>query len=564
MHKLSIKKTTSKGIVIGRAFLYKPAEIKADTKTISQSSVQEELGRFKDAVIKAKEQIAALSKISEIFMAHLDVADDPVLHDSVEKKITKECKNAELSVEETSFEIVSLFETTGNKFLMERAHDVCDVCIRIIKCLKGLNNVDFHDITDQVILVAHDLKPSDTASLNKEHVLGMITASGGETSHVAIMARNLDIPAIVGVEGIDDIVSHGSSLILDAVDGTIILDPDGPTIEEYKSRKLAYDERKLAFSALKGLPATTLDGHTVGLSINVGSIRDVQNSQQYGINKVGLMRSEFLYMEGTNFPTEDEQVAAYKASVQIATGGLIVRTMDIGGDKDLPYFQLQVEENPFLGFRGIRLSLGLPDLFKTQLRAILRASAFGKIRILYPMITTLEELKAANAVLETAKKELEADNIAFDSEIQKGVMIETPAAVLIADELAKEADYFSIGSNDLTQYVLVVDRGNLKVAALYDPFNPAVLRAIKMTIDAGHRNNIKVHLCGAMAGNENAIPILLGLGLDDFSMSGSLIPEARFIIRNTDYSKARVMANHAVGLSTGKEVRDLLDRFKES
>ncbi|MDR2340274.1 MAG: phosphoenolpyruvate--protein phosphotransferase [Deltaproteobacteria bacterium] len=558
MKRIAVRKTTSKGIVAGRVFLHKPMALKADTALVGKDSVGGEKDSFLDAVSHAKAQLSELAKVSDIFMAHLDVADDPALRESVMGKIENELKNAELAVEESAKEIAALFEETGDGFLAERAQDVLDVCSRIMRCLKGVGGSGFGPIHEPVVLVARDLRPSDTAAMDKDKVLGLITANGGETSHVAIMAKGLGIPAIVGVEGIDNEVRDGGGIILDAVEGTIILDPDEKTLEEYGEKRRAFESRRETLSRLKGLPATTTDGHTVGLAVNVGSIRDAQEMVAHGIRGIGLLRSEFLYMEGSSFPPEGDQFAAYKACTEIATDGVIVRTLDIGGDKGLPYFRPPKEENPYLGFRGIRLSLGNPGLFRTQLRAILRASAFGKIRILYPMVSQVDELRQANSLLAECMAELTAEKAPFDPDIKKGVMIETPAAVMLADDLARECDFFSIGSNDLTQYVLAVDRGNLKVAPLYDPFSPAVIRSIARTVEAGHANGIHVHLCGDLAGNDAAIPILIGLGLDGLSMPGSLIPEARYVIRNTSMSEARALALKASSLQCASEVRELI------
>lgn len=558
MHKISTKTPASKGIVMGNVFLYQPQKIQADRHLIDPSMTEQESIRYRDALAAARSQIKKLAADSEIFAAHLDVANDPMLQDAVMKRIIAEHKNAELALEEACEEITAMFSQIEDAYLRERALDIKDVCGRILRSLKGIQHAGLGEINAPVILAAHDLTPSDTAGIDPKYVLGFITETGGPTSHVAIMARSLELPAIVGAEEIMDLVFDSSYVILDAVDGEIIIDPDEETIANYQVKEAQYAQRKKTLSQMKDLPAVTKDGKNVLLCANVGSMRDIQNAVSYGIDGIGLLRSEFLYMENKHFPTEEEQFAVYKSAAQLCTGEVIIRTLDIGGDKALSYFEFQKEENPFLGWRAIRFCLEMTDVFKTQLRAILRASAFGSIKIMYPMIISVEELRHANSLLAACKQELKSDDIAFDPNISVGIMIETPAAVLCVEELAKEADFFSIGTNDLTQYLLAVDRGNQKVAGLYNSFHPAVLRSIKAIIDAGHRNKIPVGMCGEFAGNEKAIPILLGLGLDEFSMAASQVPEARCLIRNMDYAKANELANRVCRLATLTEIEETL------
>jgi phosphotransferase system enzyme I (PtsI) len=543
---------------MGHVFLHRPAEISIERHQVAPDKVEQESGRFRDALVAARKQIDELARSNDIFSAHLDVTDDPVLLDAVTKKIVQENKNAELALMEACEKITAMFNGIDDEYLRERAADIRDVCKRILHCLKGIQDAGLKEIDAPVILVAGELTPSDTAGLDRERVLGFITGSGGSTSHVAIMARSLELPAIVGVEGITDIVSEGSFVILDAVDGEIIIDPEEDQLAAYRNKAAAYAKRKKKLEQMKGLPAITSDGHVVELCANVGNLPDVQNALSCGIDGIGLFRSEFLYMESSRFPNEEELFAAYKSVACSCDGEVILRTLDIGGDKALSYYKFQHEENPFLGWRAIRFCLEMVDVFKTQLRAILRASAFGKVKIMYPMIISVEELKKANHLLRKCQRELAADSIAFNPEIKAGIMIETPAAVFCVEELAKEADFFSIGTNDLTQYLLAVDRGNPKVSGLYDSFHPAVLRSIKAVIEAGHRHGIPVGMCGEFAGNEKAILLLLGMGLDEFSMSAPQVPEARYLIRNANYEQARALARQVDDLPTLTDIKHFL------
>ncbi|MDR2460606.1 MAG: phosphoenolpyruvate--protein phosphotransferase [Deltaproteobacteria bacterium] len=559
MQKITMKKPASKGVVRGEVFLYRPSVLQADKSSISPKATAQELGRFVDGLASARRRIVELAEKSEIFRAHLDIADDPFIHETVAEKITKEYKNAELALEETANQICLALSEVDDEYLRERAADIKDVCTRIMRRLKGVSFEGLNSIDKPVILVASNLTPSDAASLNPNYVLGIITAEGGNTSHVAILARSMEIPAIVGMTGITDIVASGRDLILDAVEGVVILDPDAATIDVYEKKAKDFQERKLALKAISKLKAETTDGHKVSLCANVGNLQDIQSALPHGIDGVGLLRSEFLYMESQGFPSEADQFLAYKTAAQKNKGETIIRTLDIGGDKSLPYYQFEPEENPFLGWRAIRMCLEMVDVFGCQLRAILRASAFGKVKIMYPMMISIEELEEANALLNTAKKELKATGQAFDADIQVGMMIETPAAFVLAKDFAKRVDFFSIGTNDLTQYLLAVDRGNFKVASLYNFLHPAVLRSVKAIIDAGHEAGIPVGMCGEMAGNELAVPLLLGMGLDEFSMTPSQVPEVKFIIRNWSYQEAAELAEKAINASSLTEIMTILE-----
>jgi phosphotransferase system enzyme I (PtsI) len=425
--------------------------------------------------------------------------------------------------------------------------------------LQGIKNNAFEDIAEEVILIAEDLTPSDTACLNLDYILGFITQEGGVTSHVSIMAKGLGIPALVGVQGILQQVNNDDTIIMDAADGKIIINPDENTIYKYRELKKEQRNKQEELAKINHLPAVTKDGITVQLCANVGNVKDIKKAQGYRMDGVGLFRSEFLYMDNTHFPTEEEQFEVYKEAAQICGKELTIRTLDIGGDKALSYYEFEKEENPFLGWRAIRISLELKDMFKTQLRAILRASAFGVIRIMFPMIISIEELRMSKMILEECKKELKVLNISFDHNIDVGMMIETPASVILIEDFAKEVDFFSIGTNDLTQYLLAVDRGNKKISNMYNSFHPSVIRSIKRVIMAGHQNHIKVGMCGEFASDERAVKLLLGLGLDEFSMSASEITNVKYIIRNTSFEAAQVLAAKACEMQTIQEVYEVLN-----
>ena len=478
----------------------------------------------------------------------------------MELKINSENKNAQLALEETVAEIVTMFESLDDEYLRERAADIKDVGKRIMCGLKGIKSNPFEGINEDVIVVAEDLAPSDTANMDFRYIKGFITEAGGVTSHVSIMARSMEIPAFVGVADFRKNVTNEDYIILDAVGKEIIVNPDEETKEVYRKKAAEYKAMKAEFESMNNLPATTTDGRTVELFANVGSIVDVENAVTRGAEGIGLFRSEFLYMENTKFPTEQEQYDAYKKAIETMKRPVIIRTLDIGGDKELSYYKFDEEENPFLGWRAIRISLDLKDVFKTQLRAILRASAYGDIRIMYPMIISVDEFMAANAILQECKEELRRDNIPFNDSIQTGVMIETPAAVLCAEDLAKVVDFFSIGTNDLTQYLLAVDRGNQKIARLYNSFHPAVLRAIRTVIQAGHKYDKLVGMCGEFASDEKAVPILLGMGLNEFSMAASEIASTRYQIRHLNYEHCQALADEICKKSTIAEVREMLEK----
>lgn len=562
MKTILVEKTASKGLAMGKAFVVQRHNLKADTYRIKPEDADAEVAKYQNAVLDASTQLEELAKTSDIFAAHLEIVKDPALYDGVSSKIKSEYQNVQLALENTIEEFAAIFDSMEDEYMRERGADIKDVGVRLMRSLKGIIQDGFEGINDKVILVAEDLTPSDTSSMNLDYILGFVTELGGVTSHVSIIARNMELPALVGVKELMEKVKHGDYLILDASGGKIIINPDEETIHKYAVLKEEYQMRKKELEELSSLPATTLDGRTVKVYANVGNLEDVRKAAERGIEGIGLFRSEFLYMENTHFPTEEEQFEVYKQAATLCPKELIIRTLDIGGDKSLPYYTFEHEENPFLGWRAIRISLDLEDVFKSQLRAILRASAFGTVKIMYPMIISMEELSKANAILTECKNELSKEGIAYDPNIKVGIMVETPAALLCIENFAKHVDFFSIGTNDLTQYVLAVDRGNKKIAKLYDAFHPAVVQSIKRIIDAGHAQGIEVGMCGEFAGDENAAILLLGLGLDEFSMSIGATANIKNIIRNSSYQKAKEYANKAASVYTTQEVKDILSQYR--
>lgn len=559
MEEIRTEQRASKGVAIGRAFLVQPPDLTAEHMEIEESRQEGEKTAFRRAVEQTRDALRPLAGTNPIFAAHLDMAEDDTLLLGVEEKIEKG-KNAQWALEEQMEETCGLLESLEDAYLRERAADVRDVCRRIMAFLKGIENDPFRNIKEKVILFAEELNPSDTAKMDFRYIKGMVTAKGGSTSHVAILARSLEIPALLGVEGILEKVQPGEEVILDGNEGLLLLSPEDAAKRIYTEKQEAEREMRRKLKEMNRLPAVTTDGRQVHLYANAGSLKDVEAAKKQGAEGIGLFRSEFLYMESSRFPTEQEQFEIYKKAAEILKKPIIIRTLDIGGDKSLPYYQFEKEENPFLGWRAIRFCLDMRDVFKTQLKAILRAAAFGDIRIMYPMIVSLEEFRKANALLEDCKQELRERNVLFRESISTGIMVETPAAVFVAEELAKEVDFFSIGTNDLTQYILAADRGNQKLTKLYSPFHPAVLRAVAKVIEAGHKEGKEVGMCGEFAGDERAVPILVGMGLDEFSMVSNEIPSVRYQVRGLSEKQTQGFAKRILAAGTEKEVKSLLER----
>lgn len=560
MKEIKVEKTFSKGIVMGEVFVVEKQTLLPDTYTLTtEEDIEKEIKKYEDAVGKAKEQIEEIADQSDIFKGHLELVQDVALYEGIVSKIKSNKMNASQALVATRDEFCLIFDCMEDEYMRERSADVKDVCDRIMKCLKGIDDNPLTSINKPVIVVAEDLAPSDTAVMDLDLVKGFITKLGGVTSHVSIMARSMGIPALVGVHDILDEVKSGDFIIMDAAAGNIIINPDDDVINEYKIKAEEFKKQQEELDKVKDLPAVTLDGKTTKIYGNAGSIQDVKKAVEANVEGIGLFRSEFLYMENNDFPSEEEQFEVYKEAAELLEGkDLIIRTLDIGGDKSLPYYEFEEEENPFLGFRAIRISLELQNVFKTQLRAILRASAYGTVKVMYPMIISMEELIKANEILEICKQELSSEGIKFDENIQVGIMIETPAAVLCVENFAKHVDFFSIGTNDLTQYLLAVDRGNKKIQSLFNSYHPAVIQSIRRIIEAGHAQGIEVGMCGEFASDEKATKLLLGLGLDEFSVSASEVTTIKNRVRNLYYEEAKETAQKATSVYSIDEVMECL------
>ena len=554
----------SAGISIAKAYKLESPKVEIVKK---EGDPAKEVEKFNAALEKTKTDIEGVKeRASErlsaeelaVFDAHLMMAGDPEFAAQIIAMIENDKVNAEFAADTVASQMVAMFESMDNDYFRERAADIKDVTYRL-KCNPlGLTIPDLTSINEDSIIVAYDLTPSDTAQLN-HFVKGFATSIGGKTSHSAIMANSLEIPAVVGCGDIMSAVNHGDTMILDAVEGNVIINPTEEEIKEYEAKAKAFAEEKEALKVLVNAKSVTKDGHEVELAGNIGGFKDVEGVLKNGGEGVGLFRTEFLYMDNDHFPTEEEQFEAYKAVLE-GMGGkrVVVRTLDIGGDKKLKYFTFPEEMNPFLGYRAIRLCLDRTDIFRTQLRALIRASVYGKLCIMFPMIATVKEFCDAKAIYEEEKAKLIAEGVKVADDIQVGMMVEIPAAAVNADNFAKHADFFSIGTNDLIQYSMAADRMSENVSYLYQPYNPSVLRLIKMTIDGAHKEGKWAGMCGAMAGEENAVPILLGLGLDEFSMSATQILNARKMVNSLSKAEMEKLAEEAVSLSTAEEVLELV------
>ena len=561
----------SPGIVFGKALVLKEEKIVLDTQKISEDQVEAEVARFYAGREAAVEQLnsihqRALKSLGEekaaIFEGHLMILEDEELEEEIIDYLRSNKVNASVAASKIIDQQVEMLSEIDDEYLKERAGDIRDIGNRLIKNILGMHIVDLGDITEESILVAYDLTPSETAQLNLEKVLGFITDIGGRTSHTSIMARSLELPAIVGTNDVTARVNTGDYLILDAVNNRVYVNPTQAEIDELKTLEAKLAEEKAELAKLKDLPAVTLDDHKVDVVANIGTIRDCEGAHRNGAEGVGLYRTEFLFMDRDQLPSEEEQFIAYKEVVEAMEGRLVVlRTMDIGGDKELPYLNLPKEMNPFLGWRAVRIALDRREILHAQLRAVLRASAFGKLAVMFPMIISVEEIRELKSVLETLKAELCAEGKAFDENIQVGVMVETPSAAVNAKFLAKEVDFFSIGTNDLTQYTLAVDRGNELISHLYNPMSPSVLGLIKQVIDASHAEGKWTGMCGELAGDERATLLLLGMGLDEFSMSAISVPRIKKLIRHVNYQEVKALADEALQKPTAIEIEQLIQAF---
>lgn len=556
----------SPGIGIGKAIIKKETIINIDKKLIEDT--EKEIIKLNDAREEGKEQIEALyrhafntigKEEAGIFRAHRMILEDPDFFEQIESKINEEKANAEWAISEVTNFFVEMFEAMEDEYMKERAADIKDVTGRLIKIILGIEDTDLSNLPEEAIIVAEDLTPSDTAQMDKNKVIGFITEIGGKTAHSAIMARTLEIPAVVGLEKATELISDGDYIILDGDNGVVLINPEQEDIEKYKRKQEDFVEFKKKLKKVIGKESVTKDGFKTEIAANIGTPKDVEGVLSNDGEGVGLYRTEFLYMDRDRLPTEEEQFEAYKEVVlRLKDKPVVIRTLDIGGDKELSYLQLPKEMNPFLGYRAIRLCLDQTDIFKTQLRALLRASAFGNIKIMFPMISAIEELRQAKNILEEAKKELKSEGMKYNEKIEVGIMIEIPAAAVMSDLFAKEVDFFSIGTNDLIQYTTAVDRGNRKISYLYNEFHPALLRLIKTVIDNGHREGIWVGMCGEVAGSPQLIPVLVGMGLDEFSMSASSMLRARWIINNISKKEMEVLVEDILEIPTAEEVKQFI------
>lgn len=552
----------SSGIAIAKAYRLVEPDLSFNKLTVDNA--EQEVERFQAALAESKGELEVIRDNAHkelgpdkaaIFDAHLLVLSDPELISPIEDKIKTDKVNAESALKETADMFITMFEQMDNEYMKERAADIRDVTKRVLSHLLGVQIVNPSMISEEVIIIAEDLTPSDTAQLNRQYVKGFTTDIGGRTSHSAIMARSMEIPAVVGTKESTKQINNGDLIIVDGLKGLVHINPTPEAIAEYKEEHRKFEEQKAEWAKLVNEKSVTADGHHVELAANIGTPKDLKGVVENGGEGVGLYRTEFLYMGRDQLPTEEEQFESYKAVLEGMSGKpVVVRTLDIGGDKELPYLNLPKEMNPFLGFRAIRLCLEEQGMFRTQLRALLRASTYGNLKIMFPMIATLDEFRQGKAILEEEKQKLVSEGVQVADNIEIGIMVEIPSTAVMAEQFAKEVDFFSVGTNDLIQYTMAADRMNERVSYLYQPYNPAILRLVKMVIDAAHKEGKWAGMCGEMAGDETAIPLLLGLGLDEFSMSATSILKARSQISRLNKKDMEALAERALHMNTAEEV----------
>lgn len=559
----------SSGIGIGKAVVVR--DEKPEVVQVSISDKDKEVKRFEDVLAKITEATMEMAeslankvggKEAEILNGHVLLLSDPMLSEEIKQKIQNELVNAEFAVDSVYDMYAGMFASMDDELMQQRATDMKDLKVRILKGLLGMADVDVARLPEGSILVAEDLTPSMTAGLNPQTVYGIVTELGGRTSHSAILSRALEIPAVVAISGLLENIHDGDTVCFDGDKGEVVIHPDADTLAEYEKKKEAYLLEKKELENYKGKPSVTKDGRKVEIVANIGKPEDAQRALEYDAEGVGLFRTEFLFMDRENAPTEEEQFEAYKkVATLMKDKPVIIRTLDIGGDKEIPYLGIEQDENPFLGYRAIRLCLDRKeDLYRPQLRALLRASAFGDIRIMIPLITCVDEIREAKALIREIMEDLDRENIAYNKNIQVGIMVETAASSIMADVFAKEVDFFSIGTNDLTQYTMCVDRGNAKVSYLYSPLNPAVLRSLKRVITSAKEAGIMVGMCGEAAADPLLIPLLLVWGLDEFSMSASSILKSRKLVTNSSIADLEKIEKEVMKFTTEKEVREYMEK----
>ncbi|MBD2846221.1 phosphoenolpyruvate--protein phosphotransferase [Paenibacillus sp. IB182496] len=563
----------SAGIAIGKAFVLPNWEWDLPEQKIDVADLAKEFDRLYEGIKTSKVEIEQIkgelreavgTAESHIFDAHLAILEDPVFMNEVQGIIQRQYKVAEVAVKEAIDHFVTMFDLLDDEYMKERALDIKDVGNRLLKHLLGAPEIKLPSDTQPFILVAKELSPSQLAHLNTQHVLGIVTLAGSTTSHSAIMARALGIPLVVGLEAkLERPIQTGERLVLDGDTGELLINPGEAALARYRALRGEQQEERRKLHQLAGVSAVSADGKTIALAANISSLKELEVALPVGIHGVGLFRTEFLYMDRTDFPDEEEQFEVYRTVAEKLNGQpVVIRTLDIGGDKQLDYFELPEEDNPFLGYRAIRISLDRKDLFKTQLRAILRASHYGQVKMMYPLISSVEEVRAANTLLEEAKRELHAEGLPFNQHMPIGIMIEVPAAVQIADMLAEEVDFFSIGTNDLVQFALAVDRMNDQIAHLYEPLHPAVLRMLKATVEAAKSRGIKVGVCGELAGDSRALPIWLGLDVDELSMSSPTVLNVKNRLLGTSQTDSRELLSALMDCRTSAEIGTTLLEFK--
>ncbi|WP_137598148.1 phosphoenolpyruvate--protein phosphotransferase [Paucilactobacillus kaifaensis] len=561
----------SNGIAIAKAYMLVDPDLSFDKKTVEDTD--HEVKRLHDSFVASTKELEVIKQHAvkslgeeeaEVFEAHITILADPELIGGIEQKIKDDHMNAESALKDVTDMYISMFEAmTDNTYMQERAGDIRDVTKRVLSHLLGVNLPSPSLIDDQSIVVAHDLTPSDTAQLDRQFVKGFITDIGGRTSHSAIMSRTLEIPAVVGTENATTTIKNGDTVIVDGIHGKTVVDPTDAEIDEYQQMAAQFAKEQAEWGELKDTSTISADGKHFDIAANVGTPDDLPAVLDNGGEAIGLFRSEFLYMNSNELPTEDEQFEAYKKVVAGMNGKqVVIRTMDIGGDKHLPYLPLPEEMNPFLGYRAIRISLDQQEIFRTQLRALLRASNYGKLAIMFPMIATVNEFKQARSIYDEEKQKMVNAGQPVADNIEVGMMMEIPAAVMIADKLAKYADFFSIGTNDLIQYSFAADRGNEHVSYLYQPYNPSLLRLIKRVIDTAHHEGKWAGMCGEMAGDQVAVPLLMGMGLDEFSMSATSILQTRSLMKKLDTTKLHELVDQALDAESNEEVIELVKQLK--